>query len=127
MMISPTLLIQAVCEIYECSFDDLLSESRHRSVSEPRKVAAYLIKNNSILTHKEVAHIFLRNDHSTSIYWIRWCQSQIDLNRRLKDIIQKILARVGDYGRQKIPSEKDLQHPKEQEEGQEKAEEAVLH
>ena len=122
-MISPTLVIKAVCEIYECTFDDLLSESRHRSASEPRKVAAYLIKNNSILTYREVAHIFLRNDHSTAIYWIRWCQDQIDLNRRLKDIIQKILARVGDYGGQEIPSEKDLQ----QGEDQERAEEAVLH
>lgn len=87
------MIIAAVCLEYGRVKDDLLDEDRRRLNSEPRKVAAYLIRLNTRLTLKEIAHLFLRDDHSTAIHWIKWARSQRE-HRWFDRVIGMIHARL---------------------------------
>lgn len=92
-MYKPDHIIAAVCLEYGRVRDDLLSESRRREDSEPRKLAAHLIRCNTMLSYREIAHLFLRNDHTTAIYWIKWARTQRD-NRWFARVIEMVHARL---------------------------------
>ena len=76
--VTPEAVIRAVCMTYSLNRDDLMSESRGHLVSRARKIAGYVIKQNTDLTYEQVAHLFLRDNHTTSMYWCQWCDSQKD-------------------------------------------------
>jgi chromosomal replication initiation ATPase DnaA len=91
--ITPDMIIAAVCLEYGRVKDDLLAEDRRRHFSEPRKVAAYLVRLNSHLTLQEVARLFLRNDHTTAISWIKWARKQRE-SAWFQRVIEMVHARL---------------------------------
>lgn len=89
----PSHILEAVCLEYQHVKDDVLGVSRKKSLSEARKVAAYLIRCNSSMTLQEVASYFNRKDHTTAIFWIAWARSQRE-NRWFERVIGMIYARL---------------------------------
>lgn len=70
-MIHPENIVDAVCSVFHVTREALFSDSRERIISEPRKIAAYLIHSKSFLTYQQIASMFNRKDHTTVLYYIR--------------------------------------------------------
>ena len=79
-MTHPDQIVDAVCSVFHVTRDDLMGDSRERIVSEPRKIAAYLIHTRSLLTYKQIATMFNRKDHTTVMYYVKTIK--IDLLER---------------------------------------------
>jgi chromosomal replication initiation ATPase DnaA len=77
-MIPPGEIVDAVCEYFGVTPRNLRGPARTRSCSEPRKVAAYLIRERTVLSYQEIAALFGRTDHTTAIYWVRYCDKEIE-------------------------------------------------
>ena len=77
-MIPPGEIVDAVCGYFGVSPRILCGPARTRSCSEPRKVAAYLIREHTVLSYQEIVALFGRTDHTTAIYWVRYCQEEVD-------------------------------------------------
>ena len=56
---------RAVCEHYALDRDTLLSGNRTRKIAEPRQVGMYLAREHTRLSHRQIATLFKRADHST--------------------------------------------------------------
>jgi len=77
-LILPEAIESAVCECFGVTPGNLRSSARTRSCSEPRKVAAYLMKMHTILSYQEIGEFFGRTDHSTAHYWVQYCKKEIE-------------------------------------------------
>ena len=74
--IQPDDVIESVCDYFGFQSDELLRETRQHFLSKARKIAAYLLRKICGLHYKKIANIFLRDDHTTGMYWVKWGESQ---------------------------------------------------
>ena len=67
--IANTDIIEAICAFYTIKKSDLLGGSRVKKVSRARAAAAYIARNNTTMTLKEIGKM-LHRKHSTIMYLI---------------------------------------------------------
>lgn len=60
-------IIKTVCDFYSVEYNALRTQSRHRTLCEPRHVSMYLLeKYVKSLTFKHIAGLFNRVNHTTA-------------------------------------------------------------
>jgi chromosomal replication initiator protein len=64
----PAAILEAVCSHFDLSVDDLRSAKRTRAITHARHVAMYLLRQDASLTHKSIAQLLVKKDHSTVVY-----------------------------------------------------------
>lgn len=89
-MLPPITIMQAACDEFGVTINNIRSPSRTRSCSEPRKIAAYLVRKHTILSLKEIGSLFGRRDHTTVIYWLRYCKMEVEKSMMFRSIVTKI-------------------------------------
>lgn len=85
--ITPKKLVALCEEIFEV---DIKAKNRKQSTIFGRQAAAYILKNNTRLSLKEIALEIGVSDHSTVLYHIRKCQDFIILEDWYKNKIDII-------------------------------------
>lgn len=73
-------IIHMICEHYGLTEEELRSPTRKRETVFPRHLSMYLIHRKTKLSLLKIAHIFGRNDHSTTVNAIQSIQNFIDTN-----------------------------------------------
>jgi chromosomal replication initiator protein len=86
--VTASSIILTVCEYYGLSEEELLSKSKARLCSVPRKVAMYLCKEELKLSLPAIGKLFCR-DHSTVISSIRSAQQTVP-----KRVFEELLGRI---------------------------------
>jgi len=76
-----SLIIDAVTQVTELSYQDLCTKSRLRKYTLPRHVAMYLIRYHTGLTFVEIGRLF-DCDHSTAIFAVKAVQNDLDIQLR---------------------------------------------
>lgn len=94
-MMHPNEIVDAVCGVFHVSREDLLSDKRQRMVSEPRKIAAYLIHNRSFLGYKQIAEMFNRKDHTTCMYWVKTVKLDIENRPWIAQLVSEVEQTLG--------------------------------
>jgi len=74
----PNQIVEAVCSVFEVEREELCGPARERTVSTPRQIAAYLIKKEGLLTYKQLAAMFNRQDHTTVRYWVKTVEANLE-------------------------------------------------
>jgi len=69
--ITVSLIIQVVCDHYNLSRDELLSQRRNQSVVVPRQIAAYLAKIITTVSLTDIGRRFGDRDHTTIMHAVR--------------------------------------------------------
>lgn len=77
-MIQPGDVVEVVCACFGVTPANLRSPARTRACSEPRKIAAYLMREHTIMSLQDICSYFKRSDHTTALYWIRSCRKDIN-------------------------------------------------
>lgn len=83
-------IIDAVCSYFNLKIGDLKSKKRNKSVSFPRQIAMYILRDKLNLSLQEIGDEFGGRDHSTVLHSINNIQSKIDKDPELKSIINSI-------------------------------------
>lgn len=81
-------IMQMVCEYYKIRKSDVLGISRIKKISQARAIIAYLARNETCMTLKEIGQE-LQRSHATIIYLVNLVSSDKDLLSDTKKLIQK--------------------------------------
>lgn len=90
------LIPQVVADHYGVPVEALWSKMRTRAVSEPRRLAAWLLKQRTILTLQDIGDI-LDRDHTTIIYALRMVKAEMQRNpcfARTVDEVQILVTKA---------------------------------
>ncbi|QDP55145.1 MAG: putative bacterial DnaA helix-turn-helix protein [Prokaryotic dsDNA virus sp.] len=90
-------IARAVAETMSVTWDDLVGRSRQARYSQPRKVLAYLLRKNTLLTLQDVGDMLGGRDHSTVLYWVKSCEKERKLSTVLNAMVATIERRAAEY------------------------------
>jgi chromosomal replication initiator protein len=85
---------KAVCDHFQISETDLLSQRRAREVARPRQVAFYLCRNLTLRSLPEIGRMFAGRDHTTVIHGIRTVAGLIKTNPEIAVSVDRIGRRI---------------------------------
>ncbi|QEK38325.1 chromosomal replication initiator protein DnaA [Candidatus Cytomitobacter primus] len=92
--ITPSIIIDSICEYYSLNKDELCSKSRKKEILKPRQIAMYLCRELTDSSLPEIGRLLGGKDHTTALYSIKKIESSIDseVNLGLElDNIRKII------------------------------------
>jgi chromosomal replication initiation ATPase DnaA len=88
-------IIEAVCAVYETTFETLNKRSRKREIIEPRQMLMYFLCNYTKLTLKVIGKLFKgKYDHSTVIHNREFITLNLTVNDELYEKYLKICERL---------------------------------
>lgn len=82
-------IIEVVCKNFNVSEEDLKSPARSQTVSSPRQIAIYLLREMMKMSYEEIASIF-RKKHPTILYGYEQIKEKLKINNELKAKIKKL-------------------------------------
>jgi chromosomal replication initiator protein len=90
-------ILEKVADVYKVSVDDICSSKRSQTISQARKVSAYIIKEMTDISLKDIGKKLGNRDHSTIVYSISDVQSSIDNDENMKNLISEIIKNVKNF------------------------------
>lgn len=88
--INPESVIEAVCSYFNVKFSELKSKKRTKSISLPRQIAMYILRDKLNISLQEIGEILGGRDHSTVLHSISQIDSKIKKDNELKTIVNNI-------------------------------------
>jgi len=104
-MTPPHRIVEAVCEAFGVSQEDVFGPSRTRFASEPRKMIAFLLRRHTILSLDDVTRYLNRENHTTCIYWIKCSKHRMETSPAFRDIVDRIEQQLEELNGQAIQDE----------------------
>lgn len=86
---------QAVCEEYNISFGDLVSNRRLEKLVLPRQVAMYLCSQLTVRSSPEIGRRFGDRDHTTILHGVRKIERLLATDTALRARVDALAARLG--------------------------------
>ena len=91
---TPNLIISQVCKFFSVDEAALLGSQKSKAVTEPRKIAMYLVRRLTNLSFPEIGQKF-NKDHATVIYNVRQVERAFkEGNTELQNNIRDITANI---------------------------------
>ena len=98
-------LARGVQDAMNVTWDEMVGRSRRTRYSQPRKVFAYLLRQNTILTFQDIGDLLGGRDHSTVLYWVKSVERDKEevavLGKLIQDVerrAQECFPQSGSYG-----------------------------
>ncbi|MBD5367277.1 MAG: hypothetical protein HDR82_09840 [Bacteroides sp.] len=89
----PGAIITAAAEVYGVSVEDVMSDSRKRSIAEARQMAMFLCHEKTLLDITDIGIVFGRK-HPTVIHTIRKVEGMLEFDRLTKRNYELITERL---------------------------------
>jgi len=86
---------KAVCEFFELSPDQLLSQTRKREIVQARQIAMYLSKNYTRYSAAAIGAQIGGKDHTTVLHSCKTVKDLIDTNKTFKSNMQELERKLG--------------------------------
>jgi chromosomal replication initiator protein len=84
-----------VCEFFELSPDQLLSQTRKREIVQARQIAMYLSKNHTRYSSAAIGAQIGGKDHTTVLHACKTVKDLIDTNKTFKSNMQELERKLG--------------------------------
>ena len=96
--ITPDLVVRYTCRYYGVEENQIKGRQRSKNISEPRRVAMYLMRQMTSCSLEDIGKYFQR-DHSTVKYALSAVEKALttpasDIENKLQDIMRNIEANV---------------------------------
>lgn len=92
--ITPTHILQTVCEYFDISEEEIISNKKNQSVAYPRQIAMYLTRKLVDLSYKNVAEIYGKSDHTTVKHAFDKIGKEIQTNIETKTLVDDFIAKL---------------------------------
>lgn len=86
---TPEFIIKAVAKYFEIDASDILGKDRSSKVSEPRKIAMYMVRDMTHESFPKIGKVFGK-DHTTVKYAVDTLEEQLKTDNALKEKIQDV-------------------------------------
>ncbi|MDR0918298.1 MAG: chromosomal replication initiator protein DnaA [Oscillospiraceae bacterium] len=87
-------VLRAVSDVYKITPEDICSNKRSQIISLSRKITAYILKETTEMSLKEIGEKLGGRDHSTIIYAVNDIQKSIDRDENIKNLINDIIKNL---------------------------------
>jgi chromosomal replication initiator protein len=95
VVVSIPTIIDTVAKYYEVTTKEILSKSREPRFVLPRQVAAYISKQLTDKSLKDIGHALGKRDHATVIYSIKKLEERLSVDTSINEDIAKIQDSLG--------------------------------
>lgn len=92
--ISAKQIMQVVCEYYDISEDEIVSNKKNQNVAYPRQVAMYLTRKLMDLSYKSIAEIYGKNDHTTVKHAYDKIDKELKRNIEIKTLVDDFIMKL---------------------------------
>jgi chromosomal replication initiator protein len=89
-ILTSEVILSTIVDFFNISENDLKSKKRSKSISYPRQICMYLLKDKLNISLKEIGDIFGGRDHSTVIHSIKSIEEKIKTDGELKETLEMI-------------------------------------
>lgn len=89
-------LAHSVVQCCAVTWDDLVGRSRVARTSTPRKILAYLLRQQTSLTLQDIGDMLGGRDHSTVLYWVRMVERDLAASPVMVGLMDTIKTRAGE-------------------------------
>jgi chromosomal replication initiator protein len=89
-ILTPDIIIDTIKEYFNITDKDLKSKKRTKSISYPRQICMYLLKEKLNISLSEIGTIFGGRDHSTVIHSIKTIEEKLKNDTEIKEVIDFI-------------------------------------
>ncbi|PLX70934.1 MAG: chromosomal replication initiator protein DnaA [Denitrovibrio sp.] len=89
-VVSSEEIINAVCKYFGVKLADLRSKKRTKSISFPRQISMYMLREKQNMSLQEIGSIFGGRDHSTVLHAVNSIASKYDENKEIQLIISTL-------------------------------------
>lgn len=89
-------IIAEVANVYGVTPDDIRSTKRSSQISIARKVAAYIVREITQMSHASIGTEFGGRDHSTIVYAVNSVSNSMKKDAHLKELIEDIIKNIKD-------------------------------
>lgn len=89
-MVSSDDIVNAVCKYFNVKMADLRSKKRTKSISFPRQIAMYMLREKLNLSLQEVGSIFGGRDHSTVLHAVNSIAGKHEESKEIQLIISTL-------------------------------------
>ncbi|MCD8492334.1 MAG: hypothetical protein LRY51_10795 [Geovibrio sp.] len=86
-MVTEENIIDAVTGYFNVKMSDLKSKKRTKSISLPRQVAMYILRNKLNISLQEVGELFGGRDHSTVLHSVQSIEKKCKDDKEIQEII----------------------------------------
>jgi len=88
-------IINAVCDYYSISSDELSKKGRKKEIAHPRQVAMYLIRQELQSSYTNIGRIFGGRDHTTALHAFEKIQKETEKDQsRIKEEIEMLREKI---------------------------------
>lgn len=89
-MVTEENIIDAVTSYFNVKMSDLKSKKRTKSISLPRQVAMYILRNKLNISLQEVGELFGGRDHSTVLHSVQSIEKKSKADKEIQEIISSL-------------------------------------
>lgn len=83
-------IVDTISTFFNIKTNDLKSKKRSKSISYPRQIAMYILKEKLNISLKEIGDIFGGRDHSTVLHSIKTVEQKLESDPEMKETIHII-------------------------------------
>ncbi len=87
---NPDQIINAVCEYFDISKDDITGKKKNKEIVEPRMIAIYMISDMLELPLVSIGKIFGGRDHTTIMHSRDKISAEMKTNRKIQTFVNEI-------------------------------------
>ncbi len=92
-VIDHNYIINTVCDYFDVKIKDMFSNKRTKTISYPRQISMYLIRNMTDLSLPKIGEVFER-DHSTVLHAYDKISKEMEENEATKNMIDSIIEKI---------------------------------
>lgn len=94
--ISAKQILQMICEYYEISEDEIISNKKNQSITYPRQIAMYLTRKLMDMSYKSIAEMYGKSDHTTVKHAYDKIEKEIAVNIETKTLVDDFVSKLRD-------------------------------
>jgi len=92
--ITPTYIINEICNEYGISMEDITSKKRNAELVEPRQIAMYLCRYMTDISLADIGRLLGKKDHTTVLHGVDKIEKLIKEDEIIRDKINNLKKRI---------------------------------
>lgn len=92
--VSARHILQTVCEYYEISEEEIVSNKKNQSIAYPRQIAMYLTRKLMDKSYKSIAEMYGKSDHTTVKHAYDKIEKEIAKNIETKTLVDDFVTKL---------------------------------
>lgn len=87
-------ILQLICEYYEISEEEIVSNKKNQNIAYPRQIAMYLTRKMMDMSYKAIAEMYGKSDHTTVKHAYDKLEKEVKRNIETKTLVDDFIIKL---------------------------------